>query len=99
MFIRSEIIRESDRAILVVIWMFVTPLPIIALLSAIVLLEGDAVSAMFVAILLVGTRFAVIPIVVVLVVAIVNADAYNLRRRVRTGCKRCHERGRQKQSS
>src|ERR1700722_19501477 len=84
---------------LVVVRMFVAPLPVITLLSAIIPLESDVVTTMLISIRLVGARFAVIPIVVIPVIPIVNAHAHQLRRGADLRCKRRKKRGAQNQSS
>src|SRR5580693_5779008 len=94
--VRNNLLEWWEK--LVVVWMFVTPLPVIALLFAVILAEGDIEIGVVVAISLVRTGFIVIPVVIVLVIAIVNANG-NLRRRTGLRCHRSHKRGCQKQSS
>jgi len=74
----------------------VTPLPIIALLSAIVLLERHSVAAMVMTVRFAGTVFAVISIVVVSVAAIVHSNTDELWRRICARSERSHQRCAQK---
>jgi hypothetical protein len=55
--------------------MFVAPIPVGALLTALVLAEGNFIFGMFSPESLVRLGFAVIPVVIVLVVAIVDPNA------------------------
>jgi hypothetical protein len=60
---------------LIVIGMFVAPIPVSALVAALVLAEGHFIFGMFSPESLVRLGFAIIPVVVVLVVAIVDPNA------------------------
>src|ERR1700682_5723565 len=77
---------------LVMIGMFVAPIPVSPLLAAPGLAEGRIIFRMFSPEGLVGLRFTVIPVVIVLVVAIVDPDA-DLRRGVGRNCERSYKRG------
>lgn len=72
--------------------MFVAPIPVCPLLAAPGLAEGGIVFRMFSPEGFVGFRFAVIPVVIVLVVAIVDPNA-DLRRGVGRNCERSYKRG------
>jgi hypothetical protein len=77
---------------LVVIGMFVAPIPVCPLLAAVGLAEGHIVFGMFSPEGFVGFRFTIIPVVIVLVVAIVDPNA-DLRRGVGRNCERSYKRG------
>ena len=76
--------------------MFVAPIPVCLLLAMVRFAEGDIVFWMISPESFVGLAFAVIPVVVVLVVAVVNSNADRLRRGVGRDRHRSYKRGGQK---
>src|ERR1700722_20245503 len=86
-------VRVGTSRELIVIGVFMAPIPVSSLLAALVLAKGHFVFGMFLPEGLVGFRFAIIPVVIVLVVAIVDPDADRLRSGVGGDGHRSNQRG------
>jgi hypothetical protein len=74
-FAISLVSRGAVESVLVVVRMFVPPLPVFRLSTSTVLPEFHFEFRMVVPIPVVVANFAIIPVVVILVVAVVNPDA------------------------
>ena len=88
---------------LVAIWMAMAPLPVAILLAAVIAMELAIISVPFAKVYAIGTVFAVIPLMIVMMVAIIvarmiHSDLYFLGR-ARLGRRRSSECCRQKQKT
>jgi hypothetical protein len=98
--------RSAELTIkLVAIWMAMAPIPVVALLPPVISVELAIVSVPLAQVYTVGTVFAVIPLMVVTMMAIVVASMIaasgdnHFLRSARLGCRRGSERRREKKKT